>query len=93
MGFCLFANAVIAIHDGRAVHGLGRFAGVNRDDHRGNETQAAFHDDPQTLTISRYGDTLLPANFGRLAERGTGAGTAAPCTSPCPPPAAATPLF
>jgi acetoin utilization deacetylase AcuC-like enzyme len=85
MGFCLFANAVVAIHHGRAVHGLGRVAVVDWDVHHGNGTQAAFYDDPQTLTISLHADRLYPANSGTLAERGEGPGFGYNLNIPLPP--------
>ena len=85
MGFCLFGNAPIAIQHGRAVHGLGRVAVVDWDVHHGNGTQAAFYDDPETLTISLHADNLFPANSGTLAERGTGAGFGYNLNVPLPP--------
>ncbi len=85
MGFCLFGNAAIAIHHGRAVHGLGRVAVVDWDVHHGNGTQAAFYDDPETLTISLHADNLFPANSGTLAERGEGRGFGANLNVPLPP--------
>lgn len=85
MGFCLFGNAPIAIHHGRAVHGLGRVAVVDWDVHHGNGTQAAFYDDPQTLTISLHADNLYPPNSGGLAERGAGAGFSYNLNVPLPP--------
>jgi acetoin utilization deacetylase AcuC-like enzyme len=85
MGFCLFGNAPIAIHHGRAVHGLGRVAVVDWDVHHGNGTQAAFYDDPQTLTISLHADNLYPPNSGTLAERGAEAGFGYNLNVPLPP--------
>ncbi len=85
MGFCLFGNAPIAIHHGRAVHGLGRVAVVDWDVHHGNGTQAAFYDDPQTLTISLHADNLFPPYSGALAERGAGNGFGYNLNVPLPP--------
>ena len=85
MGFCLFGNAPIAIHHGRAKHGLGRVAVVDWDVHHGNGTQAAFYDDPETLTISLHADNLYPANSGGLAERGEGKGFGCNLNIPLPP--------
>ena len=85
MGFCLFGNAPIAILHGRADHGLGRVAVIDWDVHHGNGTQAAFYDDPETLTISLHGDNLFPANSGGLAERGTGMGLGYNLNVPLPP--------
>ena len=85
MGFCLFGNAVVAIRHGRAMYGLGRVAVVDWDVHHGNGTQAAFYDDPGTLTISLHGDRLYPAYSGSLAERGTGPGLGYNLNVPLPP--------
>ena len=85
MGFCLFANAVLAILHGRALHGLGRVAVVDWDVHHGNGTQAAFYADPDTLTISLHQDNLFPAGSGSLTERGTGAGEGYNLNIPLPP--------
>ncbi len=85
MGFCLFGNAPVAIHHGRALHGLGRVAVVDWDVHHGNGTQAAFYDDPETLTISLHGDNLFPSNSGSLAERGAGKGLGYNLNVPLPP--------
>jgi len=85
MGFCLFANAVLAIKSARATHGLGRVAVVDWDVHHGNGTQAAFYDDPDTLTISLHQDNLFPAGSGGLQERGRGAGLGYNLNLPLPP--------
>lgn len=85
MGFCLFANAVLAIRHGRATHGLGRVAVVDWDVHHGNGTQAAFYADPDTLTISLHQDNLFPSGSGGLTERGEGAGLGTNLNIPLPP--------
>lgn len=85
MGFCLFGNAPIAIMHGRAEHGLGRVAVIDWDVHHGNGTQAAFYDDPETLTISLHGDRLFPADSGGVAERGAGPGLGYNLNVPLPP--------
>lgn len=85
MGFCLFANAVIAIHHARAVHGVTRVATVDWDVHHGNGTQAAFYEDPNVLTISLHQDNFYPENSGTLAETGRGAGVGANINIPLPP--------
>lgn len=85
MGFCLFGNAPIAVHHGRAVHRIGRVAVIDWDVHHGNGTQAAFYDDPDTLTISLHGDRLFPANSGGLEERGTDKGVGYNLNVPLPP--------
>ena len=85
MGFCLFGNAPIAIHHGRALHSLGRVAVVDWDVHHGNGTQAAFYEDPQTLTISLHADCLFPPDSGTLAERGADKGHGYNLNVPLPP--------
>ena len=84
MGFCLFANAVIAIHHARAEHGITRVATVDWDVHHGNGTQSAFYEDPNVLTISLHQDNLFPENSGTLAETGRGAGLGANINIPLP---------
>ncbi|MEZ5731916.1 MAG: class II histone deacetylase [Paracoccaceae bacterium] len=85
MGYCLFANAALAILHGRAVHGLGRVAVVDWDVHHGNGTEAAFYDDPETLTISLHQDNLYPLDSGKMEARGSGAGMGANLNIPLPP--------
>ena len=85
MGFCLFANAALAILHGRAVQGLGRVAVVGGDVHHGNGTEAAFYDDGETLTISLHQDNHFPADSGGLDARGSGDGFGANINIPLPP--------
>jgi acetoin utilization deacetylase AcuC-like enzyme len=85
MGFCLFGNAVVAIHHARAVHGIRRVATVDWDVHHGNGTQAAFYADPSVLTISIHQDSLFPPASGGLAEIGEGAGEGYTINVPLPP--------
>jgi acetoin utilization deacetylase AcuC-like enzyme len=84
MGFCLFANAVIAIHHARAVHGVRRVATVDWDVHHGNGTQSAFYADPEVLTISLHQDNLFPPESGGLAETGSGRGDGYTINVPLP---------
>ena len=62
MGFCLYANAAIAVRHLQRRRGLGQIAVVDFDVHHGNGTQAVFRDDPSVLTISVHQDprTLWP---------------------------------
>ncbi|MCB1379978.1 MAG: class II histone deacetylase [Alphaproteobacteria bacterium] len=85
MGFCLFGNAVVAIMHARAAHKLGRIATVDWDVHHGNGTQAAFYDDPATLTISLHQDNLFPPDSGGLTENGAGRGEGYNLNIPLPP--------
>ena len=71
MGFCLFANAVIAARHAQRAHGAGRVAIVDWDVHHGNGTQAIVWDDPSILYASTHQYPLYP---GTGAESETGAG-------------------
>ena len=85
MGFCLFGNVAVAAMHARAAHKVGRIATVDWDVHHGNGTQAAFYDDPTTLTISLHQDNLFPPDSGGLAENGAGAGEGYNLNIPLPP--------
>lgn len=85
LGFCIFANAALAVMHARAVHKLGRVATVDWDVHHGNGTQAAFYDNPEVLTISVHQDNLFPLNSGSIAERGVAKGTGYNLNIPLPP--------
>ena len=85
MGFCLFANAVVAIHHARAVHGLGRVAVIDWDVHHGNGTEKIFYDDPSVLSISLHQDNLYPPNSGPIDAKGEGPGEGANLNIPLPP--------
>ncbi len=64
MGFCLLANAAIAVRHARAEHGVERVAVVDWDVHHGNGTQAVFQDDPAVLTLSLHQADLWPFSGG-----------------------------
>lgn len=85
MGFCLFANAAVAVRHAQKVLGLGRIATVDWDVHHGNGTQAIFYDDPSVLTISLHQDNLFPAASGGIAENGEGKGEGFNINVPLPP--------
>jgi acetoin utilization deacetylase AcuC-like enzyme len=85
MGFCLFANASIAIRHLQATGQVSRIAVVDWDVHHGNGTQAVFYEDPSVLTISLHQDNLFPADSGSLAENGAGAGDGYNINVPLPP--------
>ena len=74
MGFCIFANAAIAIKFAQTELGVKRIATVDWDVHHGNGTQEIFYSDPNVLTISLHQDGLFPANSGHIADRGEGDG-------------------
>jgi acetoin utilization deacetylase AcuC-like enzyme len=85
MGFCIFNNAVLAAMHARAARGIERIAILDWDVHHGNGTQAAFYDDPNTLTISIHQDGRFPLRTGKLDERGDGAGFGCNINVPLPP--------
>ncbi len=71
MGFCLFANAVIAARHAQRAHGLRRVAIVDFDVHHGNGTQACVWSDPTILYASTHQMPLYPGT-GAASERGVG---------------------
>lgn len=85
MGFCLLANAAIAVASVRASRGVRRVAVVDIDVHHGNGTQALFESDPEVLTVSVHQDGVFPPGSGRRSERGTGAGFGSALNLPLPP--------
>jgi acetoin utilization deacetylase AcuC-like enzyme len=74
MGFCLIANAPIAVEHARATRGLGRVAFVDWDVHHGNGTETIYFEDPNVLTISLHQDRLFPPGRGGAEAIGRGAG-------------------
>ncbi len=71
MGFCLFANAVIAARHAQAAHGLARVAICDFDVHHGNGSQDCTQDDPTILFASSHQMPLYPGT-GAAAETGVG---------------------
>ena len=71
MGFCLFANAVVAARHAQAVHGIERVAICDFDVHHGNGTQDAVQDDPSILFCSSHQMPLYPGT-GAAGETGCG---------------------
>ncbi len=86
MGFCLYANAAIAVRHLQRTHGLKRLAVIDIDVHHGNGTQAVFWRDPDVLTVSLHGhpDHLWP-HTGYESERGEGVGEGACVNVPLMP--------
>ncbi|WP_242890592.1 class II histone deacetylase [Actinomadura litoris] len=83
IGFCMFGNIAVAAEHARS-RGLRRVAVVDWDVHHGNGTQAVFESDPGVLAVSLHQDGLFPADSGRVAERGTGAGEGFTVNVPLP---------
>lgn len=71
MGFCLFANAVIAARHSQAVHGVSRVAICDFDVHHGNGSQDCTEDDPSILFASSHQMPLYPGT-GAASETGLG---------------------
>jgi acetoin utilization deacetylase AcuC-like enzyme len=71
MGFCFFANAVVAARHAQAVHGVGRVAIVDFDVHHGNGSQACVEGDASILYASSHQWPLYPGT-GDVRERGVG---------------------
>jgi acetoin utilization deacetylase AcuC-like enzyme len=70
MGFCLFANAVIAAREAQA-RGRKRVLIVDWDVHHGNGTQAFVENDPSIRFVSMHQWPLYPGT-GKATERGVG---------------------
>lgn len=84
-GFCLFANASLAILRAKALQQVARVAVVDWDVHHGNGTEQAFYRDPGVLTISIHQDNCFPPDSGAMAHRGDGEGFGANINIPLPP--------
>ncbi|GAA0571665.1 histone deacetylase family protein [Craurococcus roseus] len=69
MGFCFFANAVVAARHAQKAHGVGRVAILDFDVHHGNGTQACMEDDPTLFYASSHQWPLYPGT-GHPKERG-----------------------
>jgi len=70
MGFCLFANAVIAAREAQA-RGRKQVLIVDWDVHHGNGTQALVEQDPSIRFVSMHQWPLYPGT-GKASERGVG---------------------
>ncbi|TCZ56720.1 histone deacetylase family protein [Roseicella aquatilis] len=71
MGFCFFANAVVAARHAIAEHGARRVAVLDFDVHHGNGSQACVETDPAILYASSHQWPLYPGT-GEVRERGCG---------------------
>ncbi|MCP4381122.1 MAG: histone deacetylase family protein [Hyphomicrobiales bacterium] len=71
MGFCLFANAVIAARHAQRYAGAERVAIVDWDVHHGNGTQAIVWSDPSIMYASTHQMPLFPGT-GAVSETGVG---------------------
>lgn len=71
MGFCLFANAVIAARHAQAAHGVARVAILDFDVHHGNGSQACVESDPSVFYASSHQSPCYPGT-GDRHETGVG---------------------
>jgi acetoin utilization deacetylase AcuC-like enzyme len=71
MGFCFFANAVVAAQHAIAAHGVARVAIVDFDVHHGNGSQACVERDPAILYASSHQWPCYPGT-GEAREKGVG---------------------
>ncbi len=69
MGFCLFANAAIAVNHARKAYGASRVALVDWDVHHGNGSQDIFWADRDVMYASTHQMPLFPGT-GSVGERG-----------------------
>lgn len=84
MGFCIFANAAIAIRYAQKNLGITKIAVLDWDVHHGNGTQSIFYEDSTVLTISIHQDGLFPPNSGGIEEQGSGDGSGYSLNIPLP---------
>lgn len=85
MGFCIFANAAVAIREIQSKFQLSKIAVVDWDAHHGNGTEEIFYSDPSVLTISIHQDNLFPIGTGAMESRGTDRGEGYNINIPLPP--------
>ncbi len=83
-GYCLLANATLAVMKARDELGVGRVALVDWDVHHGNGAEQAFYDDPDVLTVSLHQDRLYPRDSGMVEHTGSGAGEGTNINVPLP---------
>jgi acetoin utilization deacetylase AcuC-like enzyme len=84
-GFCIFANASVAVRHAQKAYGLQRVAIVDWDVHHGNGAQAIFWDDPNVLTISLHQADWYPRGEGNAEELGEGPALGRNINVPLPP--------
>lgn len=77
MGYCLLANAAVAVEVVLKEKGAGRVAIVDWDVHHGNGTEAIFYDRADVLTVSIHQENCYPRDSGGVPSIGEGAGEGA----------------
>jgi len=83
MGFCFFANIVIAAEALIELHGLSRLAIFDFDVHHGNGTQHLLDERGDVLYVSTHRYPFYPGT-GAAGERGHGPGLGATLNIPLP---------
>lgn len=83
MGYCLFNNAALAVHQGIEQHGLKRVMVVDWDVHHGNGTQKSFLSRKDVLFVSIHQSPLYPGT-GSFLETGVGEGEGYTINIPLP---------
>lgn len=84
MGFCIFANAVIAARVAQRELGIERVLIVDWDVHHGNGTEAIVYDDPSIAFFSTHQSPFYPGT-GAIEDIGIGAGEGFTLNVPLPP--------
>jgi acetoin utilization deacetylase AcuC-like enzyme len=84
-GFCIFANAAIAVRHAQQKHGVGRIAVIDWDVHHGNGTESIFWEDPNVLTVSLHQADWYPRGEGSADALGSGEGLGRNINVPLPP--------
>jgi acetoin utilization deacetylase AcuC-like enzyme len=84
MGYCIFNNAVAAVHHARKRHGINRVMVLDWDVHHGNGTQDAFYHDPSVLFVSIHQESLYPVGWGNVDEVGADEGAGYNVNVPLP---------
>jgi acetoin utilization deacetylase AcuC-like enzyme len=84
-GFCLYANAALAVRHAQQVHGWQRAAVIDWDVHHGNGTEDAFWSDGDVLAISLHQDNNYPQGRGAIVDSGEGDGAGRNINVPLPP--------
>lgn len=85
MGFCVFANAALAMQHAIETWGVLRGAIVDWDVHFGNGTYAAFASRPDVFAISIHQQGGYSQVSGEVDEIGSGAGAGYSMNIPLPP--------
>ncbi len=84
MGFCIFANAALAVRAAQAETGLERALILDWDVHHGNGTEAIFYQDPTVAYVSLHQYPLYPGT-GAVTDIGAGPGQGTTLNIPLPP--------